>query len=96
MVTEGSFAPSDFGIEPSDMALLQVEDPPESAEMILRVLSGEVGPARDIVVANAAAALWISGLADSLSIGADRCATAIDRGQATETLNDLIKITQRG
>jgi anthranilate phosphoribosyltransferase len=78
------------------MAMLQVEDPPESAEMIQRVLSGEQGPARDIVVANAAAALWISGLADSLAIGADRCAGAIDRGQASETLNDLIKLTSRG
>ena len=96
VVTEGSFAPSHFGIERGDMAMLQVEDPPESAELIQRVLSGEKGPARDIVVANASAALWISGLADSLAIGAERCATAIDRGQATETLNDLIKITQRG
>ena len=96
VVTEGSFAPSDFGIERSDLSLLQVEDPIESADLVQRVLSGELGSARDIVVANAAAALWVSGLADSLAIGADRCAGAIDRGQATETLDDLIKLTRRG
>jgi anthranilate phosphoribosyltransferase len=96
VVTDGSFAPKDFGFEPTDLSLIQVEDPAESAELIERVLGGELGAARDIVIANAAAALWVSGMADSLAQGADRCAGAIDRGQATETLADLVKLTNRG
>ena len=95
-VTEGVIAPEDFGMEKGNLALIQVADPVESAEMIQRVLSGQTGPARDIVVANASAALWVSGMADSLAIGADRCAKAIDNGQASEVLKDLVELTNKG
>jgi len=60
-VTEGTLAPEDFGIERGNLSLLSASDPVESAEKIQRVLAGHSGPTRDVVVANAAAALWVSG-----------------------------------
>jgi anthranilate phosphoribosyltransferase len=95
-VTEGTLSPSDFGMEKNGLMLIQASDPMESAEIIQRVLSGQTGAARDIVVANAAAALWVAGLADSPVRGAERCAAAIDNGQAKEMLKELVSMTKRG
>ncbi len=94
-VTEGTLAPVDFGLEKGRLVMIKASDPRESAEIIQRVLGGHSGVARNIVIANAAAALWVAGLCDSLEIGAERCATAIDNGQATEMLNDLVEMTNR-
>ena len=95
-ITEGSLAPSDFGFESGDLAMCLVNDPAESAEKIQRVLAGHSGPARDIVVANASAALWVSGLCDGLASGAERCTQAIDNGQAAEMLKELVELTNKG
>ena len=85
--------PEDFGIERSGIQLLKVQNPQQSADIILRVLAGQPGSARDIVSINAAAALWISGICDDLSAGIERCHMAIDKGHAKETLNELIETT---
>ena len=76
--------------------MVKAGNPKESAEIIQRVLNKQGGAARDIVIANAAAALWISGLCDTLEIGAERCATAIDNGQAAEMPKDLVEMTNKG
>lgn len=94
-VTEGTLAPVDFGLPKGNLIMIKASDPRESAEIIQRILNGHSGAGRDIVIANAAAALWISGLCDSLEIGAERCATAIDNGQASEMLKDLAEMTTK-
>ncbi|MEM9940737.1 MAG: anthranilate phosphoribosyltransferase [Planctomycetota bacterium] len=94
-VVEGSLSPQDFGLEESDLILIRVSNPKDSAEMIQRVLAGQSGAARDIVIANAAASLWVSGLTDSLVTGTERCAKAIDSGHATEMLNELVELTNK-
>lgn len=95
-VTEGTLTPEDFGMSAGSLAMLKVSDPVESAEKIQRVLAGHSGPTRDVVVANASAALWVSGLCDSLERGAERCAQAIDNGQAKEMLKELAELTTKG
>ncbi len=94
-VREGQLSPSDFGLEHSSAKLLRANSPTESADVIKRVMEGQLGPQRDIVVANAAAALWISGICDGLLAGAERCARAIDNGQAREILDELIDMTNK-
>ena len=76
--------------------MLSATDPTESAEKIQRVLAGHSGPARDVVVANASAALWVSGLCDGLETGAERCSKAIDNGQASEMLKELVELSNKG
>ena len=95
-VTEGTLAPEDFGMERGNLSLLSANDPVESAEKIQRMLAGHSGPVRDVVVANSAAALWVSGLCDGMESGAERCRKAIDNGQATEMLKDLVALTNKG
>ena len=88
-------APADFGLQQSDIKLLRANSPSESADVIRRVIDGQLGPQRDIVVANAAAALWISGICDGLLAGAERCARAIDNGQTKEILAELVEMSNK-
>jgi anthranilate phosphoribosyltransferase len=61
--------------------------------LIRSVLAGELGPARDIVVANAAAALWVAGKADLLGSAASLAQQAIDSGVARSLLAKLVETT---
>ena len=72
---------------------MRVDSPEASAEMIRSVLAGDHGPARDIVLLNAAAALVVTALAEDLREGLDLAAEAIDTGQAKQALDTLVRIT---
>jgi anthranilate phosphoribosyltransferase len=61
----------------------------ENAAMLERVLTGEAGPRRDIVLLNAAAALVLAGLAEDLRAGLACAASAIDSGAASATVAQL-------
>jgi anthranilate phosphoribosyltransferase len=90
---EFTWTPEEFGIARQAIDALEVEGPSQSAEMIRSVLAGNAGPARDIVVLNAAAALWTAGKADSPAACAALAAAAIDRGAAQELLARLVEMT---
>ena len=91
-----TLTPADFGLEPSTTIGLKANDPQESSEKIQQVLAGKTGPTRDVVVINAAAALWVSGLSDNLQLATERCISAIDNGHSNEILDELVEITNRG
>jgi anthranilate phosphoribosyltransferase len=90
-----TWTPSDFGIQPTSLDSLKVDGPEASATMIQEVLLGVTGPKRDIVLVNAAAALWTAGRADSPRAGAELAATAIDSGAASALLARLVELTNR-
>ena len=75
-----------IGAEPAPLEKLFVHSPQESAAVIEDVLAGSPGPAREVVAFNAAAALWVAGLASDWSDGATRARAAIDNGAARQTL----------
>jgi anthranilate phosphoribosyltransferase len=90
---EFTWSPEDFGLTRQARDALQVDTPQQSAEVIRRVLSGAPGPPRDIVVLNAATALWTAGHhPDPKTCAADAAAT-IDSGRALEVLDQLVEIT---
>jgi len=88
-----SWTPSDFGVSPLGLESLGVSGPEESARMISEVLAATAGPARDIVVINAAAALWTAGHSDSPRTCAEAAAAAIDSGAAKELLARLVEVS---
>ncbi len=90
-----AWTPADFGLDRVELPALQVSGPAESAEMIRGILAGRRGPPRDIVVANAAAALWTVGRSPSLLECASQAAEAIDTGAAGELLTRLVERTER-
>ncbi|HKK71950.1 MAG TPA: anthranilate phosphoribosyltransferase [Candidatus Krumholzibacteria bacterium] len=65
-----------------------------NAEIVSAVLGGEKGPARDIVVLNAGAALWTAAIATSLEEGVERAAEAIDDGRARDLLHRWVAFTR--
>ena len=81
-----TWEPGDFGLSRAGQQSLAISSPAESAEVIRRVLAGESGPPREVVVLNAAAALWTAGVSDSPRECAERAAEAIDRGGAQQLL----------
>lgn len=87
--------PADFDLPQSSREALLVDGPQQSAELIRRVLRGERGPARDIVIANAAAALWTVGSDGSLTTCARLAADVIDSHAAAGLLARLVERTNR-
>lgn len=81
--------PEDFGVDTQAIDTLAVAGPVDSAAMIRGVLAGDSGPAREIVLLNAGAALWLAGRAPVPQAGAALAAAAIDSGAARELLARL-------
>ena len=93
-VSEFSVDPSDFGIAPATADDLRGGAPEENALVVRRVLAGEPGAHRDIVVLNAAGGLVVAGLADDLEAGLQLAAAAIDDGRAQAHLDALIRVSR--
>ena len=88
--------PQDFGIEViDDIRPLQVSNSEESYAIMKRVLSGEMGPCRDIVVLNAAAALYCADVASSMEEGIVLAVDAIDSGKALNKQQIFIEYTNQ-
>jgi anthranilate phosphoribosyltransferase len=86
--------PEDAGLATASHAALRVTSQAESAARIRAVLAGEPGPARDVVLLNAAAALVVAGVAVDLRAGAARASAAVDSGQASRVLDRLVGFTR--
>ncbi len=63
--------------------------------MLLSVLENVAGPARDIVLMNAGAAIYVSGIADSLEQGIKTAHRAIESGAALKKLHELVEFTNK-
>ena len=85
--------PEEFEVAPAPLDAVRGGTPAENAELIKRILEGEAGSPRDIVVINAAAALVATGISESFRDAADVARSAIDSGKARETLASLIAFT---
>ena len=93
-VTERTVDPGVFGVARATLVQLSAGDRRENAAIVTGVLSGENGARRDIVVVNAAAALWTAGLAHDLAEGILLARKSIDSGRAMETLNRFVRFTR--
>ena len=91
-VTEYILNPSQFGMPLHPLSSIKIQNADESKAMILDVLNGKSGAARDIVLLNAGAAIYVAGVVDSLQDGIHKAAEAIDNGSALATLDALIKM----
>jgi anthranilate phosphoribosyltransferase len=88
--------PADVGLPKATAAALAGGDAVTNARIMTRVLDGERGPARDIVLLNAGAALFIAGKTASIEEGIGRASQAIDRQDAKRKLEDLVSISAAG
>jgi anthranilate phosphoribosyltransferase len=90
------WSPDDFGLAPCTPDELRVDGPEASAAVIRAVLAGADGPARRVVLANAAAALLAAESVTALRDGVARAAEAIRSGRAARVLTDLSACSREG
>jgi len=100
-VTEYVLNPSQLGLGLHNLKDIQIQNAEESKAMILEVLNGKPSieksrAARDIVLMNAGAAIYVAGIASSLQAGVTKAVEVIDNGAALEKLNQLIECSNQG
>jgi len=93
-VREYTIRPEQFGLAPYDGDALKVADAAASKDALLAVLANRPGPARDIVMLNAGAALYAAGIAASIADGVGRARTTIETGAARAKLDQFVAFTQ--
>jgi anthranilate phosphoribosyltransferase len=93
-LTEFDIFPADAGLPTSAPADIKGGDATENAAILRRILGGEKGPKRDIVVLNAAVALVVAGIASDIPDGARRAQAALDSGKALDALETLLAVSR--
>jgi anthranilate phosphoribosyltransferase len=88
--------PASLGLPAARLSDLQVSSAEQSAEVIGKILAGERGPARDIAILNAAAAIHIAGSASDLRAAMTLAQHAVDSGQAAKSLEMLVRYSNGG
>lgn len=92
-VLEYTVNPTQFGLNLHELSSIKVTDAQASKQIILDLLSGKTGPARDIVLLNAGAAIYVSGVSPTLADGIHVAAKMLDSGAAMQKLEALIHAT---
>ncbi len=97
---EGSIAtyeldPRNYGIELTTKEALKGGSPDFNAQIIKNIFSGKEGPKTDIVLLNAGAACYITGISDNIEEGIEKAKQALKSGKAKETLNKLIEVSNK-
>jgi len=92
-VARYTVTPETFGIPKQSLKAIQGGSPEENAKAACALLSGGSGPLRDAVVFNAAAALYVAGVAGDLNAGVAMASEALKRGKAQAVLEKVTQIT---
>jgi anthranilate phosphoribosyltransferase len=93
-ISTSRVAPEDFGFERATVQSIRGGNARDNARIIRRVLGGEEGPRRDVVVLNAAAAFVAAGAEPDFQTGLERARDSIDSGQALGKLDAMIAFTR--
>ena len=94
-ISEYDVAPEDVGLRTAPADSIAGGDPAQNAEITRRIVSGEPGPARDVAVLNAGAAIYAGGGATGLAEGVAAAQAAIDSGAAQAAVERFIAATHR-
>ncbi|VAW58268.1 Anthranilate phosphoribosyltransferase [hydrothermal vent metagenome] len=87
--------PEDFSMQTSSLENIKAKDSADSLKIIQAVFNNQTGPAKDIVCLNAGAAIYVSGLAESLAQGIEKAQSVIENGKAGEKFKALIDYSNR-
>jgi anthranilate phosphoribosyltransferase len=91
---EYTVTPDEVSLDRAPAELVPGGDPSQNAQTTRRIFAGERGPARDLAVFNAGAAIYAGGGADSLQAGVRSAEAAIDSGAATDTTERFVARTR--
>ncbi|HOO52618.1 MAG TPA: anthranilate phosphoribosyltransferase [Methanothrix sp.] len=85
-----TMTPEQFGYPQASLEDIRGGSPEENARKLVDILSGAQNPGRDIVAMNSGAALYVSGIAETLFAGASMAEEAIDSGRSLDTLKRMV------
>ncbi len=88
-------SPEDFGLQKASSEEIAGGDAEKNAEITRRILEGEKGPRRDIVLMNSAATLMVAGKTEDPKEAVQLASEAIDSGKALKKLEEIIEITNK-
>ena len=94
-IIDFTIKPDDFGLMPQSLDAIRVDSAEQSLELIRHALSGNPGPAYDMVMLNAGATLYAADLAPSLTEGVIEARAILDSGAALEKLEEMAAYTQQ-
>jgi anthranilate phosphoribosyltransferase len=94
-ITTFNIAPGEFGFAQSDVSVLAVNDAKQSLGIINKVFANEPGPARDIVLLNAGAAIYTAGLSSSIAAGIEAAKAELANGGAAKKLEALVEFSKK-
>jgi len=86
--------PGEFGLGKAPVEEIAGGEPAQNAEVIRSVLGGVTGAARDVVLLNAGAAIYVGGKANDLAAGVNQARNVIDSGGASSLLLELVESTK--
>jgi anthranilate phosphoribosyltransferase len=92
-VKEYEIRPESLGLKTCRLEDLHGGSADQSASIVRAILQGRSGPARDVVLLNSGAALYVSGKAETLAHGMRLAAESIDSGKARQKLEQLADMT---
>ena len=95
-IQEYTIRPEEFGLQPAPAKTIRGGDAAQNAEITQQILAGQPGPAREVVLLNAGAAIYVAGVAQTLAAGVQRAAESVDSGNARAALDGLIARGQGG
>lgn len=87
--------PEDFGFQSAPIQGIQVNDAEHAKTMLLSVLKNKNGAARDVVILNAGAAIYVAGVVDNLAAGITTAQKTIESGAALKKLHELVVLSQK-
>ena len=92
-VSEYTVTPEQFGLKSASLDSIRVDSIEEAKAMLLAVLDNQAGAARDIVLLNAGAAIYVAGLTNTLESGVKKAAEIVASGAAKSKLQQLVRIS---
>jgi anthranilate phosphoribosyltransferase len=91
VVSTYNINPTDFGLPLGNLNDIKADDAESSLALIQQALDGKEGSAKNIIAMNAGAAIYVSGLADSLRAGIKKALTILNKGSAHQKLDDFVR-----
>jgi len=92
-ISEYTVSPEEFGLKSAPLNDIRVANADEAKAMLQGVMDNQSGAARDIVLLNAGAAIYVAGLSDSLAHGVKKAAETLSSGAAKNKLEQLIQVS---
>lgn len=90
-VSTYTIKPEDFGLALGNLEEIKADDANDSLALIQQALDGKEGAAKDIVALNAGAAIYVSGITDSLQKGVNKALEVLNNGAAHQKLDDFVR-----